>query len=317
MNWDDLRVFLAVFREGSFSEASRKLHLSQSTVSRRIAGLERALGVRLFDRTPGGLLPTEVAKDLQLEAELTEQSTIEILRLAEGRENQLEGIVRVAMSDGFSANLIAPVLSVLTQRYPEIRLEILAGNALADLSRREADVALRFVKPISGDLVFRRVAQSDYGLYACPVYLERFGCINDWKELDWLTWDHSLAHLPESRWFAQNIGVVPRLRSTHMDTLMNAAIAGLGVLLLPKLFASWISLLTEVPLEVEIPMQMDVWLVGHQTLRHIPRFRVVWEFLEELLEEIQHKTPETSELFAGLQGPASWIFDLNHSTKRS
>jgi len=310
-NWDDLRIFLAVFREGSFSEAARTLRMSQSTVSRRMASLEKDLGVRLFDRTPGGLMATEVAKELEQEAKQTEQSTLEIMRLMKGRDARLDGIVRLAVPDGVSSNLIAPMLPLFTQRHPEVRLEVISGNQLLDLSRREADLALRFVKPTSGDLVFRRVAHSPFGLYGNPSYIEHFGQITsleDLKQLDWLTWDHNLAHLPESTWFNRQIQVTPRLRSSNMDTLFQATFAGLGVTVMPKLFGKWMSLLQEIPLPIDLPIEMSMWLVGHQTLRHMPRVQVVWDFLIELLQELQEETPETTQLFTGIRGPIAWIW---------
>ncbi len=286
--WDDLRVFLAVMKEKSFTKAGALLQTNQSTVSRRIASLEQALGLVLFDRTPDGLLPTQAAKQIATEAEVIEQATHQIARLVEGRDAACEGVVRLAVSDGVGAHLIAPVLPHFYRQYPNIQLELVSGNAVLDLSRREADLAFRFVRPTQGDLVFKMLAQCSYGIYINYALWKSLGQPTDLAQLPWLAWDTSLSHLPEAQWHNQVVGVSPVLRSNHMGTLLNAALSGVGALPLVDLFAQWMPQLTKIPVHQPMPRDMQIWLVGHRTLRHVPRIQAVWNFLEELVHEVSH-----------------------------
>lgn len=292
--WDDLRIFLAVMRERSFTGASDALHINQSTVSRRIAVLEQSLNVRLFDRTPDGLIPTTTAEQIAAEAEVAEQATHQISRLAEGRDSDYEGVVRLAVSDGVGSHLIAPVLPHFYKQYPKIQLELMTGNALLDLSRREADLALRFVRPTQGDLVSKKLTQSSYGIYLAKTLRKRLPETIELESLPWLGWDHTLSHLPEAQWFERVIHTTPVLRSNHMGTLLNAAIAGVGALPMVRLFAQWIPHLCEFPTTRPLPADLQVWLVGHSTLRHIPRIQAVWNFLEELTEQVTTVGPQSS-----------------------
>jgi len=287
--WNDVRIFLAVYRERSFTKAGQLLGSNQSTVSRRIAALEKELGTPLFSRTPDGLLPTDSAERIVEQAEKMEQSAFEITRLMDDQEAVYEGVVRVAAADGASAHFIAPSLPRFFSLYPNIRLELVPGNEVVDLSRREADLALRFVRPTQGELVAKRIMHSTYGVYASESYLKRFDGVPTLEELDWITWDHHLSHLTESRWYIANIHQEPILRSSHMGTILNAALAGVGAILSARTFARWIPLLQEIPTERQMPPDVNMWLVCHQSIRYLPKIQAVWDFLESATLELAEK----------------------------
>lgn len=298
--WDDIRFFLAVMRERSFTKAGKFLGTNQSTVSRRISLLESELGVRLFDRTPDGLVATGAAKQIISTSETMEQAVHELARLVEGRDASYEGIVRISAFDGAAAHVLAPAMPKFFERFPKIELEIVTSQNLVDLSRREADLALRLVRPTEGELVAKCVLRSTYGIYASPRYLFRFSGIPDIQELDWLTWSRELEFFPEAQWFNHNIKKKPLMRSSHMGTLLNAAIAGTGAMLLTRKFAAWVPHLQEVPSSVEMPPELKIWIVGHRSLRQVPRINAVWTFVEELLYEIEHFGPNSSWFPKGL-----------------
>lgn len=278
--WDDLRVFLAIHREGNLSRAARRLGVNQSTTSRRLSAFEADLGVLLFDRTPDGLVPTAAAEDLLPAAERAERAANDVARVVAGHDARPEGVVKVAMPDGMAAAVFVPALPQLVARYPGIRVDVLTGSQLVDLSRREADLAIRFMRPTRGDLVSRKIATLGHEIVASPAYADAHAGAS-LRDLDWITWDEGLAHIPEMLWFARHVGVEPRLRTNSPTALLAAVRAGLGV----TVFATGGSAIGQglTPIEASVPMPpaTEVWLVGHRALRDVPRIRAVWEFIVE------------------------------------
>jgi DNA-binding transcriptional LysR family regulator len=283
--WDDLRVFLAIVRERNLSRAARRLGVNQSTTSRRLAAFEADLGVLLFDRTPDGLVPTAAAEDLLPAAERAEQAANDVTRVVAGHDAHPEGVVKVAMPDGMAASVFVPALPMLIARHPRIRVDVLAGSQLVDLSRREADLAIRFMRPTRGDLVSRKIATLSHEIIASPAYAEAHAGAA-LRELDWITWDESLSHIPEMLWFARRVGVEPRMRTNSPTGLLAAVRAGLGV----TVFATGGSALAQglAPIETDVPMPppVEVWLVGHRALRDVPRIRATWDFILEIVESL-------------------------------
>jgi DNA-binding transcriptional LysR family regulator len=283
--WDDLRIFLAAFREGSCAAAGARLGVNQSTISRRISALERDLGVRLFDRTPDGLVPTAAAEEIVPRAELFEATAAELIGAIEGLDTRLGGVVRIASPHMIASELLAPALPAFLAERPGLRLELIAGDAIVDLSRREADLALRFVRPDRGDLVVRRVGTLRFAVFGSKTYLDA----NHGKpaeELAWLDWDTTQAQLPDAVWLqAQFPGVEPVLRTNTLGVRVRATRTGLGVAVLARSLAARYSELEALEGLPAIP-DIPVWLVGHRALRDLPRIKAVWAFLEELAVEL-------------------------------
>ena len=197
--WDDIRIFLAAYRCGSCSGASGKIGQDQSTISRRLAALEKSMGVCLFDRVPEGLLPTEAAEEMLPYAETLEANIVEMRDTLAGLENGLTGRVRISVPTQLAEELIAPNLPDFFARFPRLSIDLLTGSAVADLARREADVGLRFVQPIAEPLVFKSIANLTWGVYASKAYLQQNGN-QPVAQMSWLDWDRSWEHLPESVW---------------------------------------------------------------------------------------------------------------------
>jgi DNA-binding transcriptional LysR family regulator len=275
--WDDLRLFLAVHRAGTLSAAATREGVDTSTVSRRLASFEGALGTALFLRTPEGLLPTEAAAALVGPAERAEAAAADVVAAVAGDQAAVEGTVRVAVAEGAAALLLAPVLPRLFERHARLRVELVAAAQVADLTRREADIALRFVRSTQGDLVARRVATVGYGVWASRQYVAG----RDLTDLDWIGWDEAFEGLPEARWLARR-GVTPRLRCTTMTAMFAALRAGVGAMVLPDGMGELDSALVRLPIEGPAE-RADLWIVSHRALRDVPRIAAVWEFLEETL----------------------------------
>jgi DNA-binding transcriptional LysR family regulator len=285
--WDDVRLFLALHRGGSLAAASARVGLDASTLSRRLAALEESLGARLFDRTRDGLVPTEAAELLLPSAEEMEAAHGRFARDASGLEREAEGVVRLSVIPGL-ADFLAPALVRLHERHPRIRLEVDASSRLVDLSRREADLALRTIRPDGGDLVMQRVGLSRWAPMTSARRPRR--PVKRWQEVDWIGWAADLAGIPPARWLAKHApGVEPLLRTSHIGLQLAAVREGVGVALLPLSYARVDAI---VPLGYakalagsvgELPPN-ETWLVGHKALRSVPRVAAVWALL---LEEFQ------------------------------
>jgi DNA-binding transcriptional LysR family regulator len=282
---DDLELILALGRGRSLAAAATRLAVNTSTVARRLDALEARIGVPLFDRSPTGMAATELAEALMPVAETVERSVADALRLVEHRETEPEGLVRVTAPPGLANWFVAPALPRLRARYPKLVVELDAAIGYADLTRREADLALRGSRPNTGDLVAVRLLEARSMLAAAPTLAARLGPLPRLDAVDWIAWGPDLAGLPDARWLTANVDAERiALRTSSMDAQIQAARAGLGALLVAEPFLAWVGLV-ELPLTRALARRLPprpsgaLWLVGHRALREVPRVRAVWEFL--------------------------------------
>ena len=199
MNWDDLRHLLAIARAGTLAGAARRLAVNQTTVARRLAALEAALGVRLFARAEGRLHPTKAGELALARAAEVEQEIEGLARGIAGTDRKPAGLVRLTAVPILVNRLLVPALPALSARHPRIRLELIAESRNLSLTRREADLALRLARPESGaGLLTRRLGDLDYAVYGPR------GKAGD--RLAWITYEEGLGHLPQARWIARQAG---------------------------------------------------------------------------------------------------------------
>jgi DNA-binding transcriptional LysR family regulator len=288
--WDDVRVFLAVIRGGSLGQAAMRLGLDTSTVSRRIAALEAALGARLFDRAREGISPTRVAELMVPAAEAMEAGHARLAREAVSAELSVEGVVRISMPPGEAETFVAPALAKLRARHPRLQIELDASARVVDLTRHEADLAVRSVRPESAELVTVKLLQASWCVAAAPALADSLGRVDDWKTLPWITWDRDLARFAPSRWLARHVPKADvALRTSHFASQLAAARGGLGVLLVPEphLAAHGLARVTYARVLARSVEQLpvdDVWLAGLRAARALPRIDAVWAFLREELK---------------------------------
>ena len=288
-SWDDLKILLALHREKTLTAAGARLRINASTVGRRLDALEETLGARLFDRTPDGVLPTEAAERLVPHAELMEQAASGLARSVEGLESTPEGTVRLTAPPGIVDFFIAPALPRFVQRYPGLVLEIDASVSYADLTRREADLALRVMRPTGGDLVSQKIADEPDAILGSPRYVKKLGVLRSLDDARWIVWGDDLAHIPGARWTAAHVSkqsVV--LKTSSLSAQVASASAGVGLAFLSKPIAV-VCGLAEAELDRGLASRLapvpktPLWLVGHRALRDVPRIAVVWKFvLEEM-----------------------------------
>jgi len=285
LDWDDVRFFLAVARRGSLTAAGRALRVTQSTVGRRLEGLERRLGVRLLQRTPDGYVLTAAGEGVLAHAERIEAEAIALERAVGGRDVRLEGEVRLTSVDTFATRILLPVLAAIRQRYPGIALEVITDQRSLSLSKREADIAIRFAPLDQHDVVVRRLASAGYRLYAARRYLEARGG-GAGPDLGAGSEGHALirmhedrAGLPEERWLTEVAGRAQvALRSNSRELQLRAAVQGLGLACLPCYLGDPEPDLVRLT-GARVAPSRDIWLGVHRDTRHVPRIRAVLDAL--------------------------------------
>ena len=287
LDWDDVRVLLALCRQGTLRGAADALRVNASTVGRRLDALEAALATRLFDRMKDGVAPTAAAEQLLAHAERVEQAALSLAAAAEGFEREPEGLVRISALPGVADHYVAPALPRLLARHPGLRIELEASIGYSDLSRREADLALRTSRPEAGDLVAVKLMERRASVLGAPAYVRSLGTLARATDARWLTWGHDLSHLPDARWIGTRVPEEAiALRSSSINALLAAAEAGLGLLLLSDRFTQLRPLVAArlapaLAGELTTLPPVQLWLVGHRALRDVPRIAAVWRFIVE------------------------------------
>ncbi|KJF67641.1 LysR family transcriptional regulator [Rhizobium nepotum] len=281
MNWDDVRLFLAVSRAGTLRAAGQELSIDQTTVGRRIGVLEDALASRLFLRTKTGLILTESGREVLGVAEDMERLAVSFARRSEGNDAKIEGEVRVSTTDSLAMDFVMPAIETLRNSYPDVRMILSTTTRLLDLGRREADVAIRTRRPEQPDLIARRLATWPVGLFASRDYIERRGLpkpgdgfaghdIAIYKPGVTDRQDHTLAG--ERR---DSGRIAAELDSSLM--LATFIRAGMALGELPEYFAQKDANLVRIWPDLKREQTYDVWLVLHRDLAATARVRVVVE----------------------------------------
>lgn len=278
IDWDDLRFFLAVARSGSLRGAAEQLGSNHATVSRRLAGLEAKLEARLFDRTRGGLLPTQVGDLLRPHAERVEGEIEAAHRLVAGQDRRPTGTITVSLAPAISLTSIAGDLAAFMKMHRDIEVRILTTNALSDLTRREADVALRYSQEVNDDVVGRRLLDCAKAVYCSPDYATR---IRDdgGHGLEWIGWGEAF-HTETPAWVRDSPFPKARLRHRVNEAVAQTMMAarGLGLTYLPCFIADPQAGLVRAPFQEPIP-DRSLWLLLHPDLKDTARIRLFVDFL--------------------------------------
>ncbi|GAB5506893.1 MAG: LysR family transcriptional regulator [Rhizobiaceae bacterium] len=287
MNWDDVRVFLAVARAGQILGAARRLGLNHATVSRRVAALEEALGAKLFQRLTTGTELTPAGQRFLPVAERMETDMIAARADLASEGDEIAGPVRIGAPDGFGVAFLAPRLGELTARHRDLTIQLVPVPRSFSLSRREADIAITVERPAEGRLVAGKLVDYTLGLYASKDYVERFGqpetvdalaghrligyvpdlIINpslDYANEFWREWETNYA-------ISSALGQVEAVRS------------GAGIGILHTFIARSVPEL--VPIDVASPIRRAYWLVYHESVRPMRRIQAVSSFISEVVEK--------------------------------
>jgi DNA-binding transcriptional LysR family regulator len=281
-DWGDLKFFLAAARTGSTLAASRELGVNQTTVARRIAALEQALNARLFDRNQDGYRLSEAGAAILAQAERVAVEADTLARLLHQRSRELSGVIRVTTPEALANMMLTPLLSEFIELYPDIRVEVIAVDTKLDLSRGEADIALRAGKmPTDPGVVVRKLTECPWSLYVSKTYGEKFGLPKTAEDLNNHFMVGANGWLAASEPFSWLAKAAPQAKVRSVcSTLINAlhAIkAGHGVGPLPCLMASAEPSLVEcIPLS---ELQYHYYLVTRENLKDVPHVRAFNDFL--------------------------------------
>lgn len=280
--WDELRTFLEVARDGSLSGAARRLGLTQPTVGRHIDALEAALGCALFARSPRGLTPTPAALALAPHVDAMAAAAAALGRTASGEAAADRGAVRVTASDIIGCEVLPPILAAFRAAHPGIAIELALSNRTADLARRDADIAVRMVRPTQSGLVARRIGTSRIALYAHRDYLGRFGEPRSLADLAGhclIGFDRDNSSFRSAGDFARRLTREAFGFRCDNDLAQLAALrAGVGVGGCQENIARRTPELVAV-LPNAFHTALDVWLVMHARLKATRRVRLLFDHL--------------------------------------
>lgn len=282
MNWNDLPIALAIARDGSLSAAAERLGKNHSTVFRRLNALETTLGVRLFDRQPSGYVPTAVGRLLLSNAERAADAVDDLARQAQGQDRRPAGDVRLTTNANLAVDHVVPILAELADTHPHLRVEVIVSDSEYDLSRREADLALRATRSPPEHLIGRKVIDYRWHLVANDAYLARHPAPIAEQSLAqhrFVGPAPALANLPALRWLMERIGREQIVASANTFTAMAAMAAqGLGLTVLPSdQVTPTLRRVLTIPLAPE--QGGALWLLNHPDLRDVARIRAVSEAL--------------------------------------
>lgn len=286
-NWNHVRAFLAVAEEGSLSAAARALGQTQPTLSRQVIGLEDALAVTLFDRVGKALILTPAGHDLLVHVREMADAASRLSLAATGQGQSLEGHVTVTASDITSLHLLPPHLARLQDIAPGIRVTVKASNDLQDLRRREADIALRNVRPVEAELIARRLPDMAGAFYASPAYVARFKSLASLKDIGPAKF---VGYAPAQQMVEALAGFGIPLRDDQLVALSDSGVAmwemvrqgmGIGVILraLGDRDPAVVRVMTDAPL---IPVEH--WITCHREVQTSRIIRVVFDHLADAFQ---------------------------------
>lgn len=285
-DWTLAQAFLATVDHGSYSQAARALGVAQSTVGRHVAALEAELGVALVERVGNQMVPTETGLSVVDHVRAMEAAAQRVRLTADGSASGLEGVVRITASEAMSAFRLPSVVEGLRAQHPRIRVHLVTSNAIRDLLRREADIAIRNVRPDHAELVAKRLPDGQARFYATPAYLDRRGHPRTLEELA----THDLISFAEVEAYAAGMrqhGVPVQadefalVSSSHL-VQWALCTAGLGVAGMDEVVGDADPRVERVLPDAD-PWVVPLWLVCHRELRTSQRIRTVFDALADAL----------------------------------
>ena len=283
MDWDNARIFLAIHRAGTLRGAAAQLDIDQATVGRRLAAMEKSLNAKLFLRTPGGYVATPAGDLAASAAEQMETAADRLQREMQGIDHRLSGTIRVATSDTMAAHFVVDAMQRLHVRHPDIRIVLSAATQLSSLTRREADLAIRTVRPDSPDLISRHLTRRTLGLYASRDYLKKRGMPTQGNALaghDIVIYQHSVAPRHAEKLCGEPVANARVAMEVNTGLILHEAVkASLGI----GELATHIAVTTPELVRIwpEREQSYEVYLVMHSDLNRSARVRAAADAIIE------------------------------------
>lgn len=287
-NWDDIRVFLAVARQGGFAPAAHNLGINHTTVARRLSTLEAALRTRLVNRTPTGATLTPAGQNFLYHAERMEKEALAAEQRVYTADGSVSGKVRLATREGVGAWLICPKVAQLRRRYPALNLELVSEARTISLLKRDADITISLQYPQQDRVIVQKLTDYRLGLFASPEYLREYGPINSIEELsnrDVIWYLDDVVDIAEQR-YMQRIVANSRagFRATNILAQYTALVTGMGVGIIPVYQAGQDPGLVRV-LPDQVEEIRTYWLSVHPDAQELPNVRAVMDFILEIIRE--------------------------------
>lgn len=279
-DWEDLRHFVVLAREGTLSAAARLLAVDHATVARRVAALEAATGLKLVDRRARRYQLTDDGRRIAAAAMPMEEAAFAVGRAVQAAKPGLYREVSISSPPSLANALIAPQLFRLRRRHPGIRIKLIGEKRTASLNRREADVALRLTRPQEPGLIARKIGNFGFGLYGAPHYLKE----TPPHAFAFIAYDDSMDDAPQQKWLkALAAGNEIVLRTNDLENQAAAARTGIGLAVLPHFLGDSDPRLKRYDV-TPTPPKRDVWLLVHRDLRATPSVRATMEFLTDCIK---------------------------------
>jgi DNA-binding transcriptional LysR family regulator len=286
--WDDLRTVLAVARSGSLSGAARSLDIEHSTVFRRLEDIEKRLGTALFERSRSGYLANIHGEAIAEAAKRMEDAALAAERQVLGADSRLTGTVRIATSEMLGAYLLPLLLEEFLDAHPQIEIEVDISNQKVDLTRRDADLALRATMTPPEHLIGRKVGTIGSAIYGTQALLESAGSPPALDALPWIGFGDRMSTVLQAQWMRERFPqLIPRLRMDSFVAILQSAARGVGVAAIPIFAASQEPRLVRISEPLDAP-PMSIWLLTHPDVRGNAR-------VHALMKHIAERTPPLLE----------------------
>ncbi len=287
-DWNRARAFLVTAEEGSLSAAARALEMSQPTLGRQVTALEEELGVALFERTGRGLALTPAGLELLAHVRTMGEAASRISIAATGQSQRIEGNICITASDIYAAYLLPPIIARIRREHPGIRIEIRASNDVADLRRREADIAIRNARPEDPALIARKIRDDTARFYATPEYVATLLqpiTLESLRAAQFVGFDHGPTYRDQLRAFGLDLGAenFPLITADHV-VQWQLVKQGLAIGVVPTSLGDDDPAVQRV-LPQMAPITFPIWLVAHRDLATARRIRVVFDILVEALSQ--------------------------------
>lgn len=291
-DWNQVRAFLATAEEGSLSAAARALGQTQPTIGRQVAALEEALGVVLFERVGRSLSVTPAGMELLDHVRAMGEAAGRLSLAASGRAQSVEGIVRITAVDLIAAYILPPVLARLRKEAPNLEIEIVATNDIRDLQQREADIAIRHVRPDQPDLIAKLLFETEAHFYASNQYISRMGALDSLEAMaraDFISFGDPEEIIASAKSFGllltrRNFGLGSRTGMVAWEMVRR----GLGVGIMADGIAAQSPAVVPLLPEIAGPT-FPFWLTTHRELHKSRRIRLVFDMLDEFLVSEERK----------------------------
>lgn len=287
-DWNHVRAFLVTAEEGSLSAAARKLGLTQPTLGRQVAALEGTFDVLLFERIGKSLQLTQAGHELLGHVRVMGEAANRVSLVATGQSQSIEGRIRITASDIMSAYTLPPVLHKLRDMAPLLEIDVVAANDIRDLMRREADIAIRHVRPEQPELIARLVREETAHFYAAPSYLKRHGTPKTREDLI----SHDFIHfgnIDDMLGYLTPLGLPlshKNFRIGSQSGLVGWELVrhGFGICAMADLTAQMFPEMVRLPIKMD-PLVFPVWLATHRELHTSRRIRLVFDLLADHLSD--------------------------------